>query len=436
MQAHVLDLDDRGPAHTEGTLKEYLPGLDLGVQWLAPLRVLVPGSTVLALSREYGPQHVAAILAKAGACKVERVAAAEAVALLSAATIVTPRPSGTPAPSGLDWHLDRTHAQLAWDLLGGRDSIDWTGVRVGHIDTGYAEHPALGFGTGQPSWVLTDLGRTFYAEGAGDNDPGPGGGVDPLRYDFDGHGTRTASTICGWAPQAAPRPFFGIAPKVPLVPVRIANHVAINYAQSQFGQAVDYLVDVAQVQVISLSMGMLPVLIGKHVRRAVDKAYEAGVIMVCAAGNWVPFVVAPANLSRTLAIAGVTERLQPWSGSSHGHQVDISGPAQGVRRAEMRDGPPRYRDDGDGTSYSTALVAGTAALWLAYRRHDGLAARYPQPWQRVEAFGRLLRERAQLPPPPLPWDPTGGFGSGVLDAAAVLQADLPPPATAPDDPAA
>ena len=40
-----------------------------------------------------------------------------------------------------------------------------------------------------------------------------------------------------------------------------------------------------------------------EMKRALDRAYEAGVIVVCAAGNYVDPVVAPARLSRTVGMA-------------------------------------------------------------------------------------------------------------------------------------
>ena len=78
--------------------------------------------------------------------------------------------------------------------------------------------------------------------------------------------------------------------------------------------------------------------------------------------------------------------------------------------------------------YATALVAGAAALWLA-RHGNAIETRYPEPWQRVEAFRTLVRETARLPDG---WIANGGFGTGVLDASRLLLADLPAPASSPD----
>ena len=430
MQHQVLELPTGDIGSASSVLAEYLPGLSLGLASVSATRLLVPASTMRALGTEYGGAAVPSILAKAGATGAVAVDDAGAIALLRARDreSLPARATTSVRTSGVDWHLDAIKAPQAWTLLGGPAAIAWNNVRVGHIDTGYTRHPAFGFGSAP--WIDESLSRTFFAGSSPTDDPGPGGGIDPLTGSMDGHGTRTASTICGFAPDAPGGSFYGAAPKVPLVPVRIANHVWINHAQAEFAEAVEHLVDQAGVGVISLSMGIFFSGILKPLRQALNKAYENGVIVVCAAGNVVQDVVAPARLTRTLAVGGVARTLMPWGGSSHGPQVDMSGPADEIRRADMRSSGPRYQGGGDGTSYATALTAGTAALWLAHHG-SAIAQRYPLPWQRVEAFKEVLKATASAPPG---WRP-GAFGTGVLDAHAVLSAPLPAPAAQPDSPA-
>ncbi|MBI2203425.1 MAG: hypothetical protein HYU41_06195 [Candidatus Rokubacteria bacterium] len=77
--------------------------------------------------------------------------------------------------------------------------------------------------------------------------------------------------------------------------------------------------------------------------------------------------------------------------------------------------------DGDGTSFATPQVAGTAALWLAKHR-NALGDTYPERWMRVAAFLKLLKETARTPEGG--WD-TRKYGAGLLNAFAILDADLP-----------
>lgn len=332
---------------------------------------------------------------------------------------------------GWDWHLKETRLVEAWALLGGPDHIDWKHVRVGQLDTGFRPIPALGFATPdseRSDFVLTDLDRNFLPsdfnydplQGRGNPFASEFSAKDPLLGGpFDGHGTRTGSVLAGYDPSATP-PYYGAAPRVPYIPVRISDTVIINHAQEALALGIEHLVR-SGCGVLTLSMGMALVLIDERVRKAIDYAYEQGVIFVCAAGNiWDP-VVAPARLNRTIAVGGSTPAHTPWNGSSFGPEVNISAPAWPVRRATVdRKGRPSY-GLGDGTSFATPAVAATAAIWLLHRGAE-IDATYPRKWQRVEAFRTVLEATAQ---PGVDW-PARQYGKGILDAEAVLKAALPP----------
>ena len=236
-----------------------------------------------------------------------------------------------PAPATLDPHLRLCRVDRAWALMGGPDAIDWTGVTVGHLDTGYTRHPA--FGAPGSTWVNTQQARTFFGV---DTVLHGAGGVDPLTGLNGGHGTGTASIIVG-ADSAAG--FHGVAPRAPLVPVRVCNLVVIDLLEAPFVRGLNYLVDELGASAVNISLGgfLLPGTPGAL--RAIDKAYDKGTIVVCAAGNTPlpPTVLTPARLRRTLAVAGVNLQGAPWSGSSFGDTVDLSAPAAAVRHGLARD---------------------------------------------------------------------------------------------------
>ena len=429
----LLTTDGRSLAAVEKKLRKYLPGLDVRLWPVGPTQAVLRAPIVRAIETDYPSIGAGPLLAILGISRIDSIddeASATLIALRDT-TLLPPRSSAQAraAAGGFDWHLNQSGAAAAWLLLGGPDSIAWGGVVVGHIDTGYTRHPALGFDGA--SWIDTVNARTFVPAPSGGEaalpSTEPGGGGDNLEGISAGHGTRMAAAISGHASSAAGGAFYGVAPKVPLVPVRITDSTWMSHRQREFAQALRHLVGAAGAKVVNVSLGIVGAVVLKDLRSALDAAYEAGVIVICAAGNIVNPVVAPARLSRTLAVGGVTADARPWAGSSYGPETDFSGYAAGIRRAHVERGPKfSYAGSGDGTSYATAMTSGAAALWLA---HHGAAldVSYPLAWQRVEAFRTVARQTARVP---TVWNP-GAFGSGILDIDALLRAALPPAAATP-----
>jgi len=336
---------------------------------------------------------------------------------------------------GYDWHVKATRLVEAWDELGGAGGIDWGDVRVGQIDTGFRPLSCLGFGSnGRSDFVLTEYDHNFFPGDFNRDDyleygqapRSADSALDPLLGGAnDGHGSRTGSILAGFdtsddgSDGGRLKGFFGAAPRVPYIPVRISDSVIINHVQEPLSLAIEHLVRHG-CGVITLSMGMALTYVTDRLQRAIDYAYEQGVILVCAAGNvWDP-VVAPARLRRTLAVGGSTPAGIPWLGSSFGPEVDISAPAWPIRRASVdRKGKPGF-GIGDGTSFATPQVAGTAAMWLL-RHGSNLTNAYPEKWQRVAAFKRVVTGTAQ---PGVEWN-RNLYGAGILDAHAALSAALP-----------
>jgi hypothetical protein len=160
---------------------------------------------------------------------------------------------------------------------------------------------------------------------------------------------------------------------------------------------------------------------------AIARAVDEGVIVMAAAGNYVGFVSAPATYPECLAVAASNADDQPWSGSSRGREVDISAPGQAVWTAATNMGPggPVYSiEQGDGTSFAVAALAGIAALWLAHHNPAVVAGKYGGRTQ--EVFRALVTQTCRTPPG---WD-TARYGAGIVDANALLGAALPalPPA--------
>jgi hypothetical protein len=79
-------------------------------------------------------------------------------------------------------------------------------------------------------------------------------------------------------------------------------------------------------------------------------------------------------------------------------------------------------DQGTGTSYAVATVAGAAALWLAHHGRAQLVQRYGAE-KLPFIFNQVLRASCTPVNDPS-WTP-GQFGAGLLDVHALLKASLP-----------
>lgn len=325
------------------------------------------------------------------------------------------------------WNLKMVGAPEAWDILEwdriGKPKWQNPSIKVGHLDTGMTEHPCLEFHDGSAG----STGHVLIKEGANVYDADDHGSLplDPLlSTGTPGHGLRTLSVLCGFQPGL----FAGVAPRANIIPFRVTNFVVVNpliNTNNGVAEGIRRATVDKGCRVLSMSLGD-PCFPGSATGRAVDRAYEMGVIVVAAAGNVISEVTFPGRYARTIAVGGVSENRRPWAGGSYGSRVDLCAPADEVYRA-LRDigGSGRagyFSKDGDGTSYATTHVSGAAVMWLA---HHGKAVDdlYGNTWRRVEAF----RHCAQVSAKPGPdWD-SSNYGAGILYIPDLLKTSLPDP---------
>jgi subtilisin family serine protease len=309
-------------------------------------------------------------------------------------------------------------------------------ARIGHVDTGISRHPALGFDAAgnTPENLQLAEGHDFLDSGAPFSPLHErqstiqcilgGGPVGDCLTDYPDHGTKTLSVIL-----SNNENLIGVAPGARVIPVRIADGpIFQNDAQrGNMGPAIRHLLGLTPVpRVISISMGnpghaglWQPLFsafgakpgFDKETRRAFDEAYQAGVIVVCAAGQVIDRVIYPARYKTTIAVGGIRQdgqRHYPDGNYDDPGLVDIWAQADGINRAisYLEDGVPRFdyseqeqdasTDDVSGTSYAAPQVAAAAALWVETFFHE-----LPQPgdvdaWKTVEAFRAAVVESARL----------------------------------------
>ena len=323
------------------------------------------------------------------------------------------------------WHLDDKFSGLR-AARGAVAMAAQAGVTIAHLDTGYdPDHRA------RPRNIWHDHERNFVESDRPNDarDMTPTGGFLRNR----GHGTGTIGLLAGGDPGGQPNGVtgpIGGAPGARILPVRIANSV-VRFTTGTMVQGFAYAID-NHADVVSMSMGGLA---SAAVADAVNRAYEAGMVLVTAAGNNVVGVpspgsiVYPARFRRVIAATGVMADGRSYSGLKLGTMQGCFGPDSKMPTAlagwtpnvpwpEL--GCPGVLDlDGQGTSAATPQVAAAAALWIA-RNRAALDA-YPAKWMKAEAVRQALFAAAARTTDALDAKTVAKkLGAGALQAMAAL----------------
>ena len=229
----------------------------------------------------------------------------------------------TPAPQDLHGGMATDlRTGFAWHLL---EKFGGLGVARGqvspaaqekvlivHLDTGYdpAHHT-------RPRNIQTALERNFTSEGSPTSavDMTPTGGFMLNR----GHGTGTIGLLAGGdvGVQDKFTGDLGGAPHARILPVRIADSV-VRFTTSTMIQGIDWAI-ANGAHVLSMSMGGVA---SAALADAVNRAYDAGLLLVTAAGNNIrpspASIVYPARFRRVVAATGVMADGCACAGLAHG----------------------------------------------------------------------------------------------------------------------
>ena len=299
---------------------------------------------------------------------------------------------------GFQWYVDDggfadVSLPAAWDVERGSGA-----ARIGVMDTGVdMSHPDLA------SKIWTNPGETAgngvdddangYVDdvhgwdfGDGDNDPNPHAVPDPEAFDVDVgfHGTFVAGVAA-----AATDNGEGIAgagwncPVVPLKVVDSAGDISLVAMTEAFGYAT-----AMHLEVLNMSLGVTDAPgVAAYFQALVDAATDAGVLCVASAGNGGTAALNyPAACAGVLSVAATDAANDRASFSNYGPTVRIAAPGAGMWSALCQNYPIDEFSQlfyevffgwdavtpymgGDGTSFSSPLVAGACALVRS--RHPG-----------------------------------------------------------------
>jgi type VII secretion-associated serine protease mycosin len=268
------------------------------------------------------------------------------------------------------------------------------GVTVAVIDTGVAANQVDLRGNVLPGVDLTS--------GA----PTPSGNIDT-----DGHGTSMAGLIVGHGHGSHNNDgILGIAPLARVLPIRVSRASAGNFGSA--GQAVTWAVSHG-ANVICMAFGSNSR--DEATASAMLAAFNANVVLVAAAGNITQgsrAVEYPAAYPGVVAVAGTDEHGNHSRVSVTGNLITIAAPSDNI--------PSSYNNGGyaigSGTSSSTAIVAGAAAL---------VRSRFPN-LTAGEVVNRLTATAIDKGPP----GRDDEYGYGLINLVAALTAKVPPAGSA------
>ncbi|MBF8456262.1 S8/S53 family peptidase [Kaistella sp. G5-32] len=316
------------------------------------------------------------------------------------------------------WHLNDQFSEFKKANKKLLEKIPDPKIKIGHIDTGFQpDHPAL------PKNLNKEKSKSFIKgeEGKQAIDIASGKSLEQ-----DGHGTATMILLAGNSVKNGDtnnnyEGFVGAAPFAEIISMRISETVALIQT-SAFVDALEYAISEG-CEVISMSMAGAP---SKAWANMVNKAYEAGITIVTAAGNsWFEGpkqalpkrVLYPARWDRVIAATGVAcdnlpyvlearlrtkseggETMQGNFGPEDVMTHALAAYTPNVIWATMNDKGKYFRLDGGGTSSATPQVAAAAAIWLTNYRDEinEILKKYPgEKWRKVEMVKNALFNSAE-----------------------------------------
>lgn len=301
-----------------------------------------------------------------------------AVACGFATVMLAAPPAAADSIRDKQWHLrylniDTVHAISQGD-----------GVVVAVVDTGVnASHPDL---TGN---VLPGVDVS-------------GGNAPNGQRDDDGHGTGMASLIAGHG-HGNGDGVLGIAPQAKILPIRDSQ--GKNTSPDLLATGIEAAVK-SGAKVISVSQGGSDV---PHLQQAVESAVAADAVVIAAIGNKPEQLLPqdPAGYDGVIAVGASDQDGNVASVSVTGQQMVLSAPGARIVSCDK----VGYAI-ADGTSDSTAIVAGAVAL---------VRSKYPN-LKAPEVIHRLTATATDKGPP----GRDSQYGYGIVNIVNALNANVPP----------
>lgn len=258
------------------------------------------------------------------------------IALVQKSVPIAKASTSPPLPQ---WNVEMTNAHKAWV---GNPAITGQGIKVAVIDTGVANHPELPNVVQRISF-LENNPNTLINE------------ANPL--DYDGHGTHVAGIIGAMRGGGTvnQRDVVGVAPNVNLYSLKVScketSGTVLNIIT-----AIDWAI-ANNMDIINISLGTT----GNDVtllREAVNRAYNAGILVVGASGNTHSAPVDfPARYGSVIAVSAIDREKRLATFASTGPEIEFTAPGVAVVSPHLNNYLAL-----NGTSMAAPHVAGFLAL--------------------------------------------------------------------------
>ncbi len=256
----------------------------------------------------------------------------------------------------IQWNLIEVGTEKAWNYTQGNPNIVVavidSGIDFTHQDlenqswSNPNEIPGNGKDDDNNGYVDDIVGWDFRDN---DNDPSPG----------HEHGTFVAGLI---AADDDNHISVGIAPNIRLMDLRFLNNQNrfLGDDWDMFIEALDYAIDNgADIVHLSIQTDGVP---PSKFRRAIERVYENGMIIVSVTGNNEDDVTYPGKYPEVIAVSATTKEREIAYFSSSGDQNEICAPGDKVSSIYPGTWSPQT---GSGTSFAAPLVSGAIGLILS-----------------------------------------------------------------------
>ena len=269
------------------------------------------------------------------------------------------------------------------------------GITIAQVDSGVAQHPDI-----QTMMAAVDFVGNPPIQGGGPSpQQGPETSVDP-----NGHGTHVAGILVGSGSHSPDGRMAGVAPQASLISVRVLDGTGRGLTSDVLAGLQWILDNKTQygIRVVNLSLGhpvFEPAAVDPLVQ-AVDALWDAGVVVVCSAGNngrdGYVTISSPCNSRKVITVGAINDHRTAdvsddttTSYSSHGPTAidlvakpDLVAPGNRIvslrsagsyqdllfpdRRVAADPAQPGVIEyfEMSGSSMASPIVAGTAALML------------------------------------------------------------------------